>query len=69
MASSGPGTATPIRPSMKEFFDSVSIRLLLCTYSRRARRETRLFGRPLQVTVRPILCYGTVVLSVLSVCL
>ena len=25
------------------------------------------FGRPLQVTVRPV-CYGTVVLSVLSVC-
>jgi len=27
------------------------------------------FGRALQVTVRHTLCYGTVVLSVLSVCL
>jgi len=52
VVSSGPDTATPITPSVKEFFVLTLSPLLLPIQRARARIETRLFGRPLQVTVR-----------------
>jgi len=55
VASSGQDRATPITPTVKEFSVSTASPLLLSINRACTRIETMFFGRPLQVTVRPML--------------